>query len=253
MLISLAGPDIYRRQQYLKKLTAEFEKKHPAGVVEKFYLDEKEARENLAEFARNQGLFSTKKLGVVWNIDTIKSDKEFKAFFKTIEDVKETTLVLLFDKKPTKEFATMIKNVSLTKDFPALKGAEIPAFITSEAKTLGATLSQEDVFALANEFGSDTWSIVTELEKMALGSQLARSVSTPEFFPLVQRIKGNFPVSSRLSALSYLLEQEDAAAVFNIAASLTSGKEKNKMADYDVAIKSGKLEYSEALLDFVLQ
>jgi hypothetical protein len=59
-------------------------------------------------------------------------------------------------------------------------------------------------------------------------------------------------VSGRLRALETLLAQSDPAAkIFNILAS--QWKEKTlQIADYDFAVKSGKLEYEEAVLDLVL-
>jgi hypothetical protein len=49
-----------------------------------------------------------------------------------------------------------------------------------------------------------------------------------------------------------LLENEDAAKVFNMAGGWAKGGNKIRMADYDVAVKSGKLEFADALADYVL-
>ena len=76
-------------------------------------------------------------------------------------------------------------------------------------------------------------------------------LNVPEFFPLVQMLKSG-ETRSRLKALWYLLETSEPAVVFNMLASLTSGSGKIKMADYDAAIKSGKLDYEEVLLDAIL-
>ena len=47
----------------------------------------------------------------------------------------------------------------------------------------------------------------------------------------------------------------DPAMIFNISAAspYLTKEQKVKMADYDVAIKSGKLEYNEVLLSMMLE
>ena len=61
-----------------------------------------------------------------------------------------------------------------------------------------------------------------------------------------------YDVRVRLTALETLLAMNDPAAkLFNILAS--QWKEKiPQFAKYDLAIKSGKLEYEEALVDLVI-
>ena len=65
-------------------------------------------------------------------------------------------------------------------------------------------------------------------------------------------IKHKASLPARLSAMTKLLEREDAAKLFNVLASQVDVQDKNLMADYDVAIKSGRLEYEEVLTEFVL-
>ena len=73
----------------------------------------------------------------------------------------------------------------------------------------------------------------------------------PNYWGLLNGVKG-YDVRSRLSALETLLAMNDPAAkLFNILAS--QWKEKiPQFAKYDAAIKSGKLEYEEALVDLVI-
>ena len=100
-------------------------------------------------------------------------------------------------------------------------------------------------------YEGDSWGAVTELIRLSLGGTSEAQFKTPDFFPLVQALK-NASVSVRLPALTMALEREEPAAIFNVLAALVDFPTKQIMADYDVAIKSGKLEYEEALLGFVL-
>ena len=59
-------------------------------------------------------------------------------------------------------------------------------------------------------------------------------------------------LQTKISTLERLLaEKGDGAKIFNV---LAYQKKEHivQFADYDVAIKSGKIDYEEALLDFVL-
>ena len=47
--------------------------------------------------------------------------------------------------------------------------------------------------------------------------------------------------------------EKEAAYIFNSLAYIAKGKDIVRMADYDVAVKSGNLEYEEALTDFVIR
>jgi len=68
-------------------------------------------------------------------------------------------------------------------------------------------------------------------------------------------LKHGKTIKERLSALELFLGDrgDDPARVFNsIAYRLGSAGEAEKFANYDVAIKSGKLEYEEILLEIAL-
>ena len=73
-----------------------------------------------------------------------------------------------------------------------------------------------------------------------------------EFFDLIGGILNSPSVASRLKILEVLLDNEDSAMIFNFVASFSRGFQKIKMADYDAMIKSGRLNYEEALLDAVI-
>ncbi len=249
MLIYLYGPDAYRRQCKEIELVDQYQKKHSALAIERFNLDEKDSLERLKNFATNQSLFDPNKLVLVYNLE---ADTDLKNFLKSILESKNITLIISAEKKLPKEFDFLLKKPALAQEFEALTASQLETFLKKEADRRQLKIKLEIFKDLAEAFEKDTWGAVMELEKIDLGSKLEKRVAEPEFFPLVQKLKSRLPISVKLPALAYLLENDDPAKVFNIVAALMDPAGKIKMADYDVAVKSGKLEYAEALLDFVL-
>ncbi len=249
MLIYLYGADSYRRAQKLKEIIAAYEKKHSGLTKDVFYLDEKEAFERLTLFLETQSLFGSAKLVVIYSADEAPGSAKL---LKTFLEEKTTTIIVISDKKLPKEFAYLLKKPAITQEFEPLETSALYAFIKKEAEERGATLTSDTLRYLSELFGADTWGIVTELEKLALGGRVSTVLHPPAFFPLVQQIKRRGDMRSCLLALGHLLETEDPAAIFNVTASIADPELKIKMADYDIAIKSGKLEYEEALLDLAI-
>ncbi|HEY4475349.1 MAG TPA: hypothetical protein VJB92_01325 [Candidatus Paceibacterota bacterium] len=251
MLICLYGSDSYRRSRKLNSIIKEYQEKHSTLSHDHFYLDQEKGFERLKNFTASQSLFDKAKLGIISGLED--DSKETKEFFKSFLENKTVTLIVIADKKPPKPFEFLIKPPAIAQEFEILKGAELLNFIKKEAEARAVKLSPANLSLLTSAFIGDTWSIVTELEKIALGGQMEMQAKTPEFFPLIQTIKNRrLPFGARLSALAYLLENEEPAAVFNVTASIADPEMKIKMADYDVAVKSGKLEYEECLLDLVI-
>jgi len=243
MLIYLYGPDTYRRSKKLKEILTQYEAKHSGLAVHHFDIDEKDTQALCAEFIIDQSLFSTTKLGIV---HTKGKNKEEAELFKSVLNDTETTLIIVSDKKLTTGYSFLNKKPTLSQEFKLLKTTDLYTFIKKEANEKKIALTPELLRSLSELFGSDTWGIVTELEKIALGGTLKTYQSTPDFFSLVQRFSKG-PARARFIALAYLLETQDPVATFNITAALADKDLKIKMADLDVAIKSGKLEYPEAL------
>ncbi len=252
MLIHLYGPDAYRRKQKLQEIVSAYEKKHSALTRGVFYLDETEALDRLRLFLGSQSLFDAAKLAVVYGLADAPS--EFPKFLKTFLQHTTTTIVAISEKKLGKEFAFLLKKPSISQSFDPLTASALSAFIKTESEHRGLALTADMLRYISQAFQSDTWRIVTEIEKLSLGGEAGQATAAiPAFFPLVQSFKNGRSVESRLVALGYLLESGDPAAVFNITASIADSRLKIKMADMDVAIKSGKLEYAEALTDLALQ
>ncbi|MEK7555135.1 MAG: hypothetical protein AAB518_04095 [Patescibacteria group bacterium] len=249
MLIYLYGSDTYRRSKKLSEIIGTFRIKHPEGDVRRFSFEDKEAVQIFSSFITAQSLFGGPRIGILTDLED--APKEVAELLKAEKDTKGTTLIAISEKKLGSPFTFLSKEPVLMQHFETLDSDELEAFGVLEAEAREMKVSASALKALAATFKGDTWGFVTELEQVSLGGEQKKMVHAPPFFTLIQNLKSG-DMGTRLSAVTRLIEHEEPAAAWNIAASLAEPGLKGKMADYDILIKSGKLEYGEALLDFVL-
>ena len=267
MIIVLYGPDNYRRSKKINSIVSEFIKKHPHASVQNFdfsYLPE-EGLAGLEGFIKNQSLFESAKLGVLKNV-LIECDNR-RALKKLLEEAMNSeaaTLVLSEEKSVPREFSFLKEdknsgNVKL-QEFAILDEEQISAYIRKEAEARGVNLNAFAQRILAEKFEIDTWGLVMAIEKLSLfdkpsfGGEIADILDIYEennFFNCIGQM-AHGDLQTKISTLERLLaEKGDGAKIFNV---LAYQKKEHivQFADYDVAIKSGKIDYEEALLDFVL-
>lgn len=249
MLIYLYGPDAYRRQKKLKSIIETYQKKHSMLTIEHFLMEKENEMNRLQDFLKGQSLFGEAKLGVVHDPEEAEG---LGPILKSILDDKTNTLIVISEKKLGAGFPFLFKKPTLTESFEILKGVKLATAIRNEAAARRINVEEKTIFLLAETYGGDLFAIVNELEKMALGSDFAPHPKDPPFFALIQTLKSRGSLGLKLSALAYLLENEEPAAIFNITAAIADPSLKIKMADYDIAVKSGKLEYEEVLTDLVI-
>ena len=271
MLIFLYGADSYRRIQKLSEIVEAFRKKQSNLSHERFDLSDEEEFFKFQSFAGNRSIFDPVRLAVLDGFDPspfkkkgeglIASNlKELKAILKTHFEAKDLVIVINSDKKPAATFNAFLKPPTQIQEFPVLTDAETASFIKKTAKALGFTIDTQTTYALIQTFGGNSWGIATELEKMTLADGQAKqalSIHKPadNFFPLVNTLKYSRSLRDRLVALEVILSdrKDEPAKVFNMLVyRLRSQEEADVLADYDVAVKSGKLEYEEVLLDYAL-
>lgn len=253
MVVYLYGPDSYRRNKQVQFYLDEFKKKHAAAVsIDHFDIAVTGEFDRLKAFIVNQSLFGKGyKFGVVHNI--AEADvKEIKAVLEPIMDDKATTVIVSADKKLEKPLHSFFEKSFKPESFDELTEAEFSKFVRHEANARGVKLSAADEILISKTFVGDTWGAVEELEKIALGGKTEKAAAEPELFPLMFAIAKPLPAAKKLSALAWLLAREEPAKVFNIISAQKEPLLQNKMAAYDVAVKSGKLEYEEVLLDLTL-
>ena len=276
MIIFLYGPDDYRREQKNREIVAEFLKKHAEAGLGRFDASAKEGMDDLAEFLRVQSIFETKKLAVVENVfpkrrgssedddveDEEKDDVQkgsVAEILKQYRSAPNITIVMSEGKKPAKAFGFLTKPPVLAQEFAALAGPAWEAFLKSEANKQGVSFAPAALRFFAGVFAGDSWSAATELQKLAgLGKAVGLDDldalgldAAPNYWALMNGVK-SYDIRARLAALETLFGMSDPAPkLFNILAA--QWREKlPQFAAYDAAIKSGKIEYEEALVDAVI-
>lgn len=264
MLILLSGPESYLRTQKLRAIEDEFIKKHPEAAEARFAFNEepKEQFAKLKEFAAHQTLFDTMKLGIVTGLCAEAAGKtsECKKLLQLLAENKEITLLLNEEKTPGKEFSFLKVPAVRAQEFDYLSDAEWAVFVKYEADARRMKLDAPVMALMKEKFQKDLWAFMQEIEKLSLlgVSHVTLPVCAAigltreaDFMGLLRNIVfGALPL--KLAALEELYaKKEDAAKIFNI----TAYQKKDALpqfAEYDVAVKSGKLEYEEALLDWIL-
>ncbi|MFA5386594.1 MAG: hypothetical protein WC297_02950 [Candidatus Paceibacterota bacterium] len=263
MIIFLYGADAYRRHQNLKEITEEYKTRHPNFVLENFDLEEKDEFSKLQEFSLNRSFFEEIKLAVLENTFEA-SAKEIKNFLKDSIEKEDLILVLSENKSAPKAFSFLLNKPVQSQEFKELKYKQLEFFIGKEAKNRGLVLTERAAQFLSEVFSGDSWSLVKELDKLALANKDKLDIAdlkqysdyslSYNIFSFINNLNG-FDTARNLHSLETLFSyREEPAKIFNfLAFSRTKSRElTQKLANYDVLVKLGKLDYEEALLDLAL-
>jgi hypothetical protein len=266
VILLFYGKDSYRRKQKIDEIIAAYRLKHgDLGVFKADCGDGLEAFDEAVEFLKNQSLFDPLKIVILKSFSGAdfkesKRVKELKALVAIYKDSKNT-IIFSAENKPGADFKFLLSEDIKTQEFPELDEAGMTKFIKNEALKRDLRLDNNQIFLLKESFEEDTWGLVTELDKLSLSGGsffIEKRSQIPEYFQTLNIFKFGKTVNHRLWALEALLSQlrEDPARVFN---SLSYGRapiDQKKwleiLADYDVAVKSGKLDYEEVLTDLAI-
>lgn len=262
MIIFLHGSDDYRREQRKKFYIEEFRKKYSGLSLGNFDLAEAAATDELKSFARGESLFEIKKLAVVGGLEELDEagEKYLAKELPAFAGDKATTILFSERKTPRKALAFLLEKPAIVEEFAHLSGYEGEIFIRGRAKKLGLEFSDFALKFLVAVYQGNSWGLVTELEKI---SNLKNGVIdkkdlseldleiAPDYWALFGGLK-DYDIKNRLTALEKLFAMGDQPPkIFNILAA--QWREKiPRMAEYDLMIKSGKLDYEEALVDILI-
>ncbi|MEK7187623.1 MAG: hypothetical protein AAB691_02095 [Patescibacteria group bacterium] len=258
MILFLNGPDDYRREERKRFLIDQFLKKYPGSSIERFSADSKEGREKFHEFTISPSLFGDKRLALL--DDLFETDDA--ALMKDLKNVLENPLIWVFISEREKipaAYKFLLKKPVTAEEYPFLEEGKWREFISTESKKRGLTLNSEAMNIFLSYYKDDTWRLITELDRLsskkgAIQKQDAQLEKGKGFnlWGMLNQLKGSSR-PQRLAALERILGNgEPAAKIFNILAT-QAGSRVQEFADWDVQIKSGKLEYEEVLLEFVLK
>ncbi len=266
MIIFLYGSDSYYRQKKLNKILEEYRHKYSNLSCDYFDLENSDELSRLKEFAAQMLIFDNKKLAVLKN--TYEADEEkLKEFLRQYLNSEDFTILISEENSPSAELKFLLKKSFLTEDFKEPKGENQQFFIQREAKERKLSLTSAAINFLANAFTGDSWGLINELDKLVLFSKNSSidakdlkqigdyQYQSPNIFGFINAVIENWPPSQKIIMLEKLfVGQEEPVKIFNILASLRRLPNKliQKLAGYDVMIKSGKLDYEEALLDLAI-
>ncbi len=266
MVILLYGTDSYRRQKRLNKIFGEYRNKYSNLSCDYFNLESAEEFPRLKEFAAQMLIFDRKKLAVLKGIYEVDG-KRIKEFLKHNQDSEDFTILISEEKQPPAELKFLLRKSFSAEEFKELKGEDWCLFIHKEARERNLSFTPAAINFLAEVFKGDSWGLVNELSRLSLLShdlpltaEKLREIGdfpyqSPNIFTFINSVIGNRSLSEKITALEKLfIYQEEPVKIFNILASLKRLPDGviRKLADYDVMVKSGKLDYEEALLDLAI-
>jgi len=262
MIILLTGKDSYRRKKYLNGIVGQFKDKYGSSNIRYFELTDGNISPSV-EFIRGRSMFDPLGMAVMEGLDAdllAKNDiEDVSKCLKKASSDREMTVLISVDDDISSEFGLDKSDIFKSWTFDAIEGKELSAFISKEAAAKGLKLSPSDISSLASSFGGDLWAISTEIEKISLSGEAVHGdiYGGVNYFSAINALKSGRSAGERLASLELLLTKlkEDPARVFNgMAYSAPRGVDPESwfrmMADYDIAVKSGKMDYAEALVDF---
>jgi DNA polymerase III delta subunit len=262
MITVLQGPDSYRRIRRSQQLVAEFRALYPHASVLRVGGEDDGADERFTEFVRSASLFEPRKLLV---LDPLFQDgtKALAELLRRTTEDEHCAVVVHAETAPQSPFAFLKKEGKglVVELFPRLSGEELAAWMAAEARAQGVTLTPGAARLLSESYGSDTWSIATELQKLASypGDRVSEEDlaalgidAAPDFISGIRGMTAP-AVGDRLAALARLLASgEPAQKLFSMLPYWWSAR-LDLFATYDRGVKSGKLDHEEALTDILIR
>ena len=271
MVIYLYGSDSYRRSKKLKELLEQNKKKQPnTDVLFVDFLEDPDAWKKAKDFLNQPSMFSESKTLVVYESGEVneKGEKEWLKLVKTYLEEKKVFLIISDSwDKPRKAFMFLTEAPAKAQEFAGLEGKTLDAFLRKEAASFELHFESDAwahfVMHIASLSGK-SWAGVHELEKISFArfkspiskkdvETIVQHASQADVFNSARELMASGGTGKRIATLEKLLAQgEDPARLFNLLAYNAHGAQAVRLADLDVAIKSGQSDYEEALLDFVL-
>ncbi len=233
--------------------------------MDSFDLENIEEFSRLKEFSRQLMIFDNKKLAILKNALAIDI-KDLREFLKKYLNDENLTILVSEEIVPA-ELKSLAKKAFLLEKFDQLEEDKWLFFIQKEAKQRNISFTSQAINFLALAFENDGWGLINELDKISLVNAKApldikdlRKISyynyeSPGIFDFINTVFKNFSLPQKIIELEKLfIINEEPVKIFNIMASLKwlSRDLIKKLADYDVMVKSGKIDYEEVLLSLAL-
>lgn len=267
MVFFLYGKDSFRRNRYLGELIAPYKAKYADLDLRVFDLeDEPDSWPEARDFLNQPSMFVESKVLVVKEGTSVE-EKDWRETLKKQIDQPKIFVFVSQTNRPTKKFDFLLKKPVKSREFPELEGTELADFLKKEAALRGLEFA-EDAWRFFLAYIADSAErstlAVNELEKLYLlgfGKKVSlsslrtviRFEKKEEVWRAASAILGEKNLGRRLGALEKtFLQREAPSYVFNSLGFQARGRSALRLADYDISLKSGGLEYEEALVDFIL-
>ena len=210
------------------------------------------------------------KVVVLKNINALdeKNEKKLAKVLKSYIETPKTFIFISEKNEPKKAFQFLLDKPVQAQAFLELNGKLLEFFLKQEIEARQLNFTPEAwrfLVSYVNSQSEKGWFAVNELEKVKLAvlkqpislaelKTLIRWFSKESVFYYLRDIVGQKDFSKKLVILEQLfLQKEEPARLFNSLVYQVRGNDILRLADYDVSVKSGGLEYEEALLDFVIE
>ncbi|RME57758.1 hypothetical protein D6779_07970 [Candidatus Parcubacteria bacterium] len=260
MIVVLAGPDSYRRGKRQRELFSAFFSQFPNAAEMRVDDVAENAFEQVHAFLRAGGLFGSAKALLLRALPFSK--EQLRVLLQEADKGNSLLLCISLAAIPSQHQQLVASKKYHREEFPLLRGAAWQAFVREEAQQKGVVLDDEAFHFLAAFYEGESWMVATELEKLRYagkatitlgdigGSRSSSSLSLPR---LLRSIAFSASLRERVSAMEQLLASgESAAKIFHLLAYYNKSRV-HEFARYDIAVKSGKLEYEEALVYLTLR
>ena len=263
MIIFLYGEDTWRKIQRKKEIIKNFKDKNPDIVLNIVNIDLEECSiDSFLEIIQSQSIFENKKFIVLSGIfsNENKNNKKLAEEIKIALKNQNLHILIQEKEKPPQNFSFLLKKPVFFEKFEKLKGQKWKNFVLNQIKKRDLNLTTSAINLISEVYEGNSFALITELDKIMLLNK--KTIDLKDLNNINIEIKPDFNfifkdlassnLKQRLNAFENLISlNEDSAKIFNILAYFW--REKTQFfAIYDRAIKSGKLDYEEALLDIIL-
>lgn len=268
MLFYLYGPDSYRLKEKLARLVEPYKKKYKnTDILEVDIRESEDDWKKVRDFLTQPSMFVDSKVVIVKYAMAIEEPE----WINTLRSQLKTEKVFTFlseEDEPIRSFDFLLSEGVQKMEFRELDGKSLENFIKKKSEEFHISFT-EDALRLFISFiisceHDRSWHTIHELEKLLLLelptpiqkkdlSEYIKVHTHEELFSLARGIVYEKSISTRLFSLEKAFLQNEAAAhLFNLVSALVRGPEMLLFADYDVLVKSGKIGYEEALLEFAI-
>jgi DNA polymerase III delta subunit len=179
MLYLLYGADTYRAKKNLREIVEKFLVSGSVNNLLRVTPENFSAAE-FAEVARAASLLGGKYLYVGEGL--IADPTARVAVLKELAAVKSSeNVIVLWEEEIAEEILAALKTeANKVTEFAKLSGARLKNFVAEEAAARGVKISEAQLATIIAAHSDDFWGAVQDLEKLALGGQVAVAEHVPE-------------------------------------------------------------------------